>query len=199
MSEKIKIYTPIQEAKTVVLAGDICTGSSSLANALADSTQLKKFDVGQLIRRTARVYPEMNGDWQKVVSTYSGKTGRIWEKTVQHILMGDIVEGRLVGLQAEGIEGVLKILCVADEETLIRRYAQREKIDSLPEAEKALNERRTQDDKTLSLGWGLSRKEVFRQELFHYVVNTALGSPAALVPLILELTQIGSKNHASVK
>lgn len=178
-----EIHRFVAHPTSIVVNGDICTGSSSLATALAKTMGMKVFDVGQLIRRATRML-NYGDQWEGLVGDWAKG---IWNKTVKRInTPGYVVEGRLVGLQAKDNRTVLKILCVANEGVVFDRYVGRRGLPADHDIAKAINERRERDTRILALGWGKSRVDLLNPELYDIIVDTSQTETQDIVEEISE-------------
>lgn len=178
-----EIHRFVSHPTSIVINGDICTGSSTLAATLAKAMHMKVFDVGQLIRRATRML-RYGDQWEGLVDDWA--TG-IWNKTVKKInTPGYIIEGRLVGLQAKDNTSVLKILCVANEGVILERYINRRGLPRDDDVAKAVSERRERDARILALGWGRSRVDLLSPELYDIVVDTSQTDTQDIVEEISE-------------
>ena len=188
--EVIHINRHPDTVTSIVVNGDVCTGSSTLAREIALKESLTYWDVGLLIRRSTRMFGCKPDEWESLVAVMGGK---IWEKTVQHIQKPrHVVEGRLVGLQAMNMPRVLKILCIADEEVVLERFVRKalERNEQLPNPELSLAVRREKDERTLQSGWRQSRETLFKPELFDFVVDTSETMPHLISSMIFGMISI---------
>lgn len=178
-----EIHRFVAHPTSIVINGDICTGSSSLAAALAKTMGMKVFDVGQLIRRATRML-RYGDQWEGLVGDWAKG---IWNKTIKRInTPGYVVEGRLVGLQAKDNVAVLKILCVANEGVVFDRYVDRRGMPADHDVAKAVHERRERDTRILALGWGKSRVDLLKPEFYDIVVDTSQTETQNIVEEISE-------------
>lgn len=178
-----RIHRFVAHPTSIVVNGDFCTGSSTLAAALAKTMGMKVFDIGQLIRRATRML-NYGDQWEGLVGDCASD---IWNKTVKRInTPGYVVEGRLVGLQAKDNLTVLKILCVANEGVVFDRYVNRRGMPIDHNVAKAVNERRDRDTRILELGWGKSRVDLLKPELYDIVVDTSRTETQNIVEEISE-------------
>ena len=184
-----EIHRFVAHPTSIVVNGDICTGSSSLTAALAKTMCMKAFDVGQLIRRATRML-SYGDQWEGLVGDWAQS---IWNKTVKRInTPGYVVEGRLVGLQAKDNATVLKILCVANEGVVFDRYVNRRGLPVDHDVAKAVNERRERDTRILALGWGKSRVDLLKPGLYDIVVDTSQTETQDIVEEISEYMKMGT-------
>ena len=160
--------------RLVVVNGDVCSGSSTIARTLSNQLGYELFDVGQEFRKEIREAPER--DVHELSVALNGLV-------VELITTGKdtIIEGRLVGLQARGFSDILKLLCVAPDDTVIKRYMARENLDSVEEAQYALQERFARDEHMLSGIWGVDRSDIFSPILYDKLLDTSLGKPEELI------------------
>lgn len=190
-----QIHRYIAHPTTIVVNGDICTGSSSLAVELAKAMGMKVFDVGQLIRRATRML-NYGDQWEGLVSDWAKG---IWNKTVKRInTPGTIVEGRLVGIQAKDNPSVLKILCTADESVVLARYANRRQAQESSDTQQAVAERRDRDTAILKLGWDKSRLDLLDPKHYDIIVDTSRRSPQVIVEDIRNYLNLSKslQNHS---
>lgn len=187
-----EIHRFVGHPTSIVVNGDICTGSSSLASALAKTMGMKVFDVGQLIRRATRML-NYGDQWEGLVGDWATE---IWNKTVKRInTPGYVVEGRLVGLQAKDNAMVLKILCVANEDVVFDRYVNRRGLPMDHDVAHAVNERRDRDTRILELEWGKSRVDLLKPELYDIVVDT---SRTETQDIVEEISEYLRRNESSI-
>lgn len=188
--EVIRINSHPATVTSIVINGDVCTGSSTLARELASMASMTYWDVGLFIRRSTRLFGCKPDEWESLVSVMGDE---IWKKTVRHIQKPrHVVEGRLVGLQARDMPKVLKILCKADEEVVLERFVRRalDRNEKLPNPELSLAARREKDERTLQSGWGQSRETLLRPELFDFVIDTSETMPHLISSMIIGMVSI---------
>lgn len=175
----------VAQPTTIAINGDVCSGSSTLANALADRTHFQAVDLGRIIRHASEALGYEN-QWERLVRTWSEP---LWDiATASLRIPGHIVEGRLVGLQAQSIPSAVKILCISDEETRIARFADRHHIAG-DQAAVEYEKRLKKDDDVLFAGWGQTRSDLFDPKLYDIIVDTTRHAPEELAIVITAIIE----------
>ncbi len=160
--------------RIVVVNGDVCSGSSTIAREISTSLSYDYVDVGQLFRLELKRDPSLN----------LGRLSlQLNEKVRDRIATGSkcVIEGRLVGQQAQGFEDIGKVLCTAQESVILRRYMEREGIPYAELAMQSLTARYTHDDEILSKTWGITRADALNPGLYDVAIDTSHSSPAEIV------------------
>jgi cytidylate kinase len=167
--------------RIIVVNGDVCSGSSSIARALSSRLRYELFDVGQEFRKEMR--KNCGRNMNELSVALNGLVTQLIA-TGRHT----IIEGRLVGLQARGLSDVFKLLCIAPENIVAQRYMARECISSIEESQRALQERLAHDERLLSKTWAIRRADAFNPNLYDKILDTSMAPPEELV---LELVRDG--------
>lgn len=160
--------------RVVVVNGDVCSGSSTLARTLSSNTGYELIDVGQDFRKELLRAPSQNvHELSLALNALVSQRIRTNERT--------IIEGRLVGIQSLGLPGVLRLLCVAPQEVVTQRFMTREGLSSVVQSQLALKARYVQDEHVLMGAWGVSRDDIFDPTLYDRVLDTSLAQPEEIV------------------
>jgi len=167
-------YNPEEErtpkTRLIVVNGDVCTGSSTLARTISVRLGISVVDAGTIYRNEVEKNPDLPS------AELSARINFMIEEMMRSG-QGSVIEGRLVGIQAQAYEDVLRILTIADLEVLVRRYSLREGIPNLSDAFEALSSRWEQDDRILRDAWDISRREAFDRDLYDLVIDTSYTTP----------------------
>lgn len=181
----VRVNRLIADPISIAINGDVCSGSSTLANALAERTHFRTIDIGQIIRHASKTIGYEN-QWEHLVRNWSGP---LWDIAIDCMrIPGYIIEGRLVGLQAQSVPSALKILCVADETLRIQRLADRLHI-SVDQAAIEYEKRLEKDDNVLFAGWGQTRHTLFDPKLYDIIIDTSHHTPEDLATAITTLIE----------
>ena len=181
----VRINHIILNPPSFAVSGDVCTGSTELAKALAGRFGYTYFGVGQLVRILSKKlgyrgqHERFVHDFRQIIQD---------DPTIRLGLVGYVVEGRQVAIQAGRVKiPVLKILTTASPEIILERYARREQIPK-PEARSSLEKRLTEDDLLLEHCWQLTRDDIFNPERYDIIVDTSRSAPDEIVEEIIQVT-----------
>jgi len=178
--EKKEINIP----RLIAVNGDICSGSSTLAENLALRLGFNKLEAGELFRKITKRFA--------IIDTH--RLSQAINSRIQEAIIGKsrlVIEGRLVGLQTSGYADVLKILCTANYDTRAKRYMDREGLLNIETARAMLSEREKTDNLLMQEVWNLSTDEIFRPELYDVVVDTSLYTAQELTENICKNIALG--------
>jgi len=180
-SSPVEIRGTLFFPRCIVVNGQVCTGSSALTTELARKLNFGIFPTGKIIRRASRMW--CKGSWEDFLTNHKDM---FYSKTVDRIHNASriIVEGRLVALQAAKASQVLKILCTASDEVVLKRYKERNNLNE-SEVENAYRQRLEKDRAILEGIWGYSLTELFDRQLYDVVVNTSQYSPEQIAEEII--------------
>lgn len=101
--------------RNITVSGRIASGSSTLAASLSDTLGWKMLNGGELFRRFTKEQGLSLIDTQKRPDQFDLD----YEERVKKLLresQHNIIESHLAGFDAQGIEGVFKILVICDDE-----------------------------------------------------------------------------------
>ncbi len=160
--------------RIIVVNGDVCSGSSTLAGQIADELDYELIDVGQMFRQ--EMLRSSHEDANEISIALNGLI-------MQHIAADreKVIEGRLVGVQAKNFSGVLKLLCLATSEVRVERYMNREGLSSLEDASLAMRNRHEIDRRLLHETWDLSLDQIFNPILYDEIIDTSHQSPCEII------------------
>jgi predicted cytidylate kinase len=113
--------------ENLTVTGLICTGTSTLAQALHKVLKWEYWDAGNYTREYCRQYGLKLEETEARNEEFSQKIEMSVKKRLQ-TKKNLIHEGWLAGFVARGIPGVLKILLIAPDELRIDRLANRDNI-----------------------------------------------------------------------
>ncbi len=161
------------EYRVITISGDIATGTSTLATGLAKELGWERFNSGDFFRawmpahgftleQADKVPPEIDKQIDYGVQDQI--------KTATH----KIFESRLAGWLAQDIEGVFKVLCLADPNECVKRFAFREQL-STEQAIKKMDERSKKLQQKFHDLYGI--ENCFDPQYFDLVVDTTTLTP----------------------
>ncbi|MDX1416382.1 MAG: cytidylate kinase family protein [Candidatus Promineifilaceae bacterium] len=112
----------------IALSGEVASGKSSLAEALAEQLpRWERINTGARFREFCRE----RGMSIQEVATVDDAVHRAFDRDQQELMRSGgqiIIEGRLAGWLAQDLENVFRVFCSAGLETRIERYMQRHKV-----------------------------------------------------------------------
>ncbi len=112
----------------VTISGLVCTGKSTLYNGLTKKMPWPTFSVSQFFRKYANKHQVSLDDAQEQSYAF---TTKVDHKT--RLLLSRkgnlIIEGWMVGIMADKLKNVLKVLLVCDSNIRFTRFAKREKLN----------------------------------------------------------------------
>lgn len=167
----------------ITISGEIACGKSSIADALmALLPGWRWINTGQQFRD----FTESKGISIQQVSFLPDEVHRAFDTEQRKMLEVEtniLVEGRLAGWLASGLEGIFKVYCYAPIDVRIERYIKREKVSW----EKALNEILYRDSRDLEKFRQMYGIPDYRSLTFYDLqVDTSGDSPDNLARLIIE-------------
>lgn len=176
-------------ARIIALSGEVATGktevTSHLARLLPDWEQLH---VGDLFRE----YAAARGMSVIKVSHLPNEVHREFDERARELIRQAnnlIVEGRMSGVLAQGIEGVLTVFLYAPMETRARRYLGREGVKTEADAQHEIQYRDVRDRSKLRQVYQL--QDYRGRENYHLMINSGLFSPEQIAALIVAAVERG--------
>jgi predicted cytidylate kinase len=169
--------------RAITLSGEAASGKSSLAHALlAALPGWRGTNTGQKVREyLASSGPTFHsaGYLPDEINNQLDTEQRQILETASQV----VVEGRLAGWFAQGLEDVLKIYCYAPHDIRIMRYRRREQIPT----KQAIADLETRDQQDVEHFHQLYGIADYRSSAFYDLrIDTSQGTPAELARLIIE-------------
>ncbi len=182
--------------RAITISGEIASGKSSLADALiALLPEWKRINTGQQFRD----FSASTGKSIQQVSYLPDDIHRAFDTQQRKMLEIEtniLVEGRLAGWVAGGLEGVLKVYCFAPINVRTERYIKRENVSQ----EKALEDIKFRDSKDVDKYKHLYGIPDYRSSAFYDLeIDTSGGSPIQLARIIIEKAGIHTNSLASTQ
>jgi len=179
-----------QVPRAIAITGDACSGSTSLANALAAITGMDTFFVGDKIRE--QVLTE-GVPWD-ILSPASLQ--KVYDETFAQIQSGEatIVEGRFVGIQSQNSPDVVTILCTSHPNEAERRFQSRKTQGKRDKENISLNERIALDTQYMLATYGISVGELFDHSQFDIVLDTTHHTTEQIAQEVLRLVRDGRES-----
>jgi CMP/dCMP kinase len=178
--------------RVITLSGEAASGKSSLAQALlAVLPGWRALNTGQKVREyyAASRLPVYSSRYlpDEINNQLDTEQRKILETASQVV-----VEGRLAGWFAQGLEGILKIYCYAPHDIRAQRYRRREHVP-IEQAIADLQTRDQQDVEHFDQLYGIAD---YRSSAFYDLrIDTAQGTPAELARLIIEQAGLFGKSR----
>lgn len=163
-----------ENPRIIVVNGDVCSGSSTLAGRIAHKLNYELIDVGQKFRHEMSRFPGKEAN--EVSVALNG--------LITHHIASDrekVIEGRLVGIQAQSFSDILKLLCSATSDVRAERYMKREGLTSLEDARLYMRNRYEIDQRLLHETWDLSIGQIFNPNLYDEIIDTSHQSPSEII------------------
>lgn len=129
----------ISRISKVTISGRICTGKTTLFWGLQDKLGWPTFSASHFFRDYARTH---NLSLEKA-EEQSAKFTKEFDNRTRALLQGQgnlITEGWMVGIMADELPGVLRVLLVCDDKVRVQRFAKREAI-ILADAQERIKQR----------------------------------------------------------
>ncbi len=172
--------------RNIAISGDSGTGTTTLAKNLAEKLGWKYFNTGQVVRAW---YQEHNIPLEEATKIPE-ELDRQFEATGQERMKSEsglVFEARLAGWLSKDFPDVLRILCVADEETRMQRVARRENM-TLEEARHKTNKRSQELQEKFEKLYGV--KDTFDPQYFEIIIDTGKLNAQECQQAVLELFDI---------
>jgi len=174
--------------RNIAISGRIGSGSSTLAKRLANVLHWKLLNGGDLFRQFTKDHGFAEGRSDQFDLDYEARVAKILHDEEHHI-----IESHLAGFDAQGIDGVFKILVVCEDEdgdkTDIRidRLVNRDQT-TVESAKHEVFERERQNlEKWRRLyAKGDNDWVYWKREYFDFVINTYSHNPEQSLALVLE-------------
>jgi cytidylate kinase len=170
--------------RAITLSGEVASGKSALAQALlAALPGWRGTNTGQKVREyfaASRSPVPSSGYLPDEINKQLDAEQRQLLETASHV----VVEGRLAGWFAQGLEDILKIYCYSPEDIRVQRYERREHIPTT-QARADLQTRDQQDVEHFHHLYGIA---YYRSPAFYDRIDTSQGAPAQLASLIIAQT-----------
>lgn len=170
-------------ARVIAISGEVATGKTQVATALAARLKgWQRLHIGQLFRD----YAADQGLSVARVSHLPNEVHRAFDKRVNERMRqanGLIVEGRMAGVLAQGIEGALAVFLYAPIGTRVARYRTREQLTSDDDALHEIEYRDVRDRSKLRQVYGL--QDYRDREYYHLLINTGLFGADEVATLIM--------------
>ncbi|MBI4100778.1 cytidylate kinase family protein [Candidatus Microgenomates bacterium] len=166
----------------ITISGLICSGKSSLFNALRQELNWKSYSASDFFRKWCQEHnvPLFAAELRPVELT------KKIDQQMRHEIERDgniIVEGWLAGFMTQGIPGVFKILLVCEDAERIKRFAQRENV-SLDQAKAEISKR----EASLFAKWRkvYSRNDFFKPDFYDLAIDTTQLKPNEVLEKVLK-------------
>jgi predicted cytidylate kinase len=169
----------------ITLSGQICTGKTTLYQALGKVLGWQTFSTGQFFRQYAAKHHldiEAAQEQNEQITKKIDYQVRDLLKTKKNI----IVEGWLAGIMASNTPGVLRVLLTCQTYKRVQRFSQREKI-SIKEAKKRVRERDSNWLAEIKKIYG--RTDIFDPKHYDLVIDTTDQKPKAILQQVLNVVQ----------
>lgn len=191
----------IPNIRNITISGRIASGTTTLAMKLSSKLGWQLLEGGELFRKFHE--EKLNDESELAVSSRPDDIDLEYEEKVKRILKEDshqIIQSHLAGFDAQGIEGVFKILVVCEDRTgedhmdiRIDRLVNRKGLH-VDQAKKEVIEREKSNlDKWRRMYAGRDSQWVYwDRKYYDLVVNTFDHNPEESLDLVLQ--SIGYKN-----
>ena len=166
----------------ITISGKICTGKSSVFRELLKKLQWPTFSTGAYFRDYAKTHKLILNTAEEQSEILTRKVDDMVKKKLK--APGNLLlDAWLGGVLAEGIEDVLKVLLIADNDTRFKRFAIRENI-SYDEAKKEVILRDSSwFEKVKNI---YKRTDFFDKKNYSLVIDTSSQTVNDIVSLILK-------------
>ncbi len=198
---KITLVKKTQSFKwrNITISGKVAVGSTTLFNGLREklsSLGWRFFSGGEYMREYAvknNLFPKENRE-HHAATVYSDDFDRKVDSLIRKRLNEEshlVIESDLAGFNAQGIEGVLKILLVCDDALRIDRLVNRDKI-TIEEAKQHLKKREMENLKKWQRLYG--KHDFWDPKFYDLVIDTYKYSPSETLEIVLK--KIGYIKHS---
>jgi CMP/dCMP kinase len=176
--------------RAITISGEVATGKSSLADAvIALLPGWKRVNTGQRFRdfSTAR------GMSIQQVSRLPDEVHKAFDDSQRELLKTGsniVVEGRLSGWLAHGLDDVLKVYCYAPLDVRAGRYMKRERVDKA-QAMADIEYRDSRDVEKFKRIYGVD--DYRAPEFYDLLVDTSKHTPEELAQQVVKALQEGYK------
>jgi CMP/dCMP kinase len=169
----------------ITISGQICTGKTTLYQALSQKLGWQAFSTGAFFREYAAKHKldiEAAQEQNEQITKKIDYKVRDLLKTKNHI----IVEGWLAGIMAAGTSEVLKILLICSASKRAHRFAQREET-SQNQARRRVKER---DQNWLAeISKIYRRNDIFSPKNYDLVIDTTQKTPSQILQAVIKKLQ----------
>lgn len=154
--------------RNIAISGDSGTGTTTLAKKLAFKLGWAYFNTGQFVRAWHQEHNIPLEESDKIPEEVDRELEAKGQERMKNE-EGLVFEARLAGWLSKDLPDVLKILCVADEETRLQRVAERDKV-TLQEAEEKTIKRAQELQKKFKKLYGV--EDALNPQYFDLVIDT---------------------------
>jgi len=173
----------LDNIRVITISGEICSGTSSLADTLITLLPgWKRINIGQKFRE----FCNSIGESIQQVGFLSDDVHQKFDSLQKSMLETDlkiVIESRLAGWLAQGIEGIFKVFCYAPIEVRVERYMKRENV---PKA-KAVTDIGFRDKKMTEKFMRMYGISDYRSPSFYDLyLDTSTGRPIDLAQVVIE-------------
>ncbi len=191
MSKQIEI----PDIRVITVSGRIASGATTLAKKLAEKLNWKHIEGGEIIWQVAKIN-KLKAE-VKDTNKRADKTDIDFDESLKKILKTQkniVLETKLAGFNAQGIDKVFKILVVCNDEkgvdqTAIRidRLVNREKVSVEKAKEEVLQREKNDIEKWVRL-YGKEDKNwtYWNKQYYDLVINTYFHDKEESLKLVLE-------------
>jgi len=170
--------------RAITISGEIATGKSTLVDQLLLLLPTwTRVNTGQKLRD----YCISKGITVQEVSFVPDSIHREFDAIARNILETEkniIVEGRMSGWLARGLEDAFRIYCFAPIEIRAERYIMRDKVGTIEKAKADIIYRETKDVEKFKNIYGIND---YRDPSFYQLrLDTSMGSPYDLAQLVIK-------------
>jgi predicted cytidylate kinase len=172
--------------RAITISGEVATGKSSLADAvIALLPGWKRVNTGQRFRD----FSAARGMSIQQVSLLPDEVHRAFDTAQRELLEKEtnvVVEGRLAGWLAHGLDDVLKVYCYAPLAVRAERYMRREHVD-LARAAAEIEYRDSRDVEKYRRIYGVA--DYRAPEFYDLLVDTSKHTPPELAQQVVSALQ----------
>lgn len=176
--------------RAITISGEVATGKSSLADAvIASLPGWRRVNTGQRFRD----FSAARGMSIQQVSLLPDEVHKAFDDSQRKLLEKEtdiVVEGRLSGWLARGLDDVLKIYCYAPLDVRAERYMRREKVDQA-QAVADIEYRDSRDVEKYKRIYGVP--DYRAPEFYNLLVDTSKYTPPELAQQVVKALQEGYK------
>jgi CMP/dCMP kinase len=172
--------------RAITISGEVATGKSTLADAVISQLPgWKRVNTGQRFRD----FSAARGMSIQQVSLLPDEVHKAFDMAQRELLEKEtnvVVEGRLAGWLAHGLDDVLKVYCYAPLDVRAERYRRREKVD-LAQAKADIEYRDSRDVEKYKRIYGVP--DYRAPEFYDLQVDTSKNTPAELAQQVVKAMQ----------
>jgi len=176
--------TEIPDIRVIAVSGKIGAGSTTLAKGIAKHFGWKHLEGGEIFWEAVRKRMDLS---PKDTNLRPDEEDRLFDEQLKNILTNDkhiVLETKLAGFNAQGIEGVFKILILCEDKdgndqmnVRIDRLVNRERIPVQEAKEEVLEREKNDISKWRKLYAGEDNDWVYwKKEYYDLVINTYMNN-----------------------